>query len=428
MENRPNSLDLPAFKSFEGTLRVPGSKSISNRALLLSALAKGETRLHYLLQSDDTIHMGNALAQLGVDISFFENGTEAVIKGLGSSFVAQEGKFFLGNAGTAMRSLTAALCLGNGKFTLHGEPRMHERPIGDLIFALRSLGADIRCLENESYPPLEIHANGLKGSSVSVRGNISSQYLTALLLCAPYTENGLTITVEGELISKPYIALTLSMMKDFGITVKNNNFESFEIPKGVYIAPGDYEIEGDASSASYPLAAAAISHGKVRVEGVGENSIQGDIRFASVLEQMGAQITYGKNWVECKGYELNAIDMDLNHIPDAAMTIAVLALFAKGTTKIRGIASWKVKETDRLFALKTELQKLGAFVETDDDSITITPPAKLKSASIDTYNDHRMAMCFSLVSLGGTPITIMDPACVNKTYPSYFDDFMRLAK
>lgn len=428
MENRPHSLDLPVFKKFEGTVRVPGSKSISNRALLLAALAKGQTKLHYLLQSDDTIHMGNALKKLGIDITFQKNGTEAIVNGLGGNFITQDGDFFLGNAGTAMRSLTAALCLGNGTYTLHGEPRMHERPIGDLLSALRSLGANIRCTQNEGYPPLEINAKGLKGSTVSLRGNISSQYLTALLLCAPYTENGLTITVEGELISKPYIALTLSMMKDFGIEVKNNNFESFEIPKGTYTAIKDYDIEGDASSASYPLAAAAISKGAVRVEGVGKKSIQGDIRFTEVLEVFGAEIQFSDNWIECRGKKLKAIDMDLNHIPDAAMTAAILALFAEGTTRIRGIASWKVKETDRLTAIKNELTKLGAIVSTDNDSITITPPEKLTPATIETYNDHRMAMCFSLVSLGNTPITILDPACVNKTYPNYFEDFLRLAQ
>lgn len=428
MENRPVSLDIPALKSFEGCIRVPGSKSISNRALLLSALAQGDTRLHYLLQSDDTLHLGNALKQLGIDITFEKNGTEAIVKGLGGTFPNSQGDFFLGNAGTAMRSLTAALSLGHGNYTLHGEPRMHERPIGDLISALRTLGAEITCTQNEGFPPLEIKANGLHGKSVTVRGNISSQYLTALLLCAPYTEHGLTITVEGELISKPYIALTIAMMKDFGIVVKNNHFESFEIPKGTYIAPGDYDIEGDASSATYPLAAAAISRSKIRVEGVGSKSIQGDIRFTEVLEAMGAKIHFAEKWVECVGKELKGVDLDLNHIPDAAMTVAPLALFAKGTTKIRGIASWKVKETDRLAAISTELRKLGAIVETDEDSITITPPEKINSASIDTYNDHRMAMCFSLVALGGIPITIMDPACVNKTYPSYFDDFFRLAK
>lgn len=433
MKDRPAFLQLPAFSKFEGTLRVPGSKSISNRALLLAALADGETRIHHLLASDDTRYMGKALQGLGIKIDFSENDSEAVVQGIGKTFAEaafpiKNGEFFLGNAGTAMRSLTAALCLGEGEYTLTGEPRMYERPINDLIVALRSLGADIECMKTEGYPPLKIKAKELHGNEVSVRGNISSQYLTALLLCAPYAKNGLTIRVEGELISKPYIALTIAMMHSFGVDVANENFEVFRVPNAVYKAPGDYEVEGDASSASYPLAAAAISGCEVTVEGVFKESIQGDIRFTEVLSAMGAEISFGKLSTTCKGAPLKAVDLDLNHIPDAAMTVAVLALFAKGTTRIRGIASWKVKETDRLAALTNELRKTGATVESDDDSITITPPAKLQPAEIETYNDHRMAMCFSLVSLGGIPMKILDPACVNKTYPTYFDDFLAHAK
>lgn len=433
MIDRPAFLDLPAFSSFEGTLRVPGSKSISNRALLLAALADGETRIHHLLASDDTRHMGKALQGLGIDIAFSENDSEAIVKGIGKTFAKESfpnktGEFFLGNAGTAMRSLTAALCLGEGEYTLTGEPRMYERPIKDLITALRTLGADIECLKAEGYPPLKIKAKGFTANEVSVRGNISSQYLTALLLCAPYAKNGLTIHVEGELISKPYIALTIAMMHSFGVDVENNDFKDFKVPSAIYKAPGDYEVEGDASSASYPLAAAAISGGTVTVDGVFKESIQGDIRFTEVLSAMGAEISFHGLSTICKGAPLKAVDLDLNHIPDAAMTVAVLALFAKGTTRIRGIASWKVKETDRLTAIANELRKVGATVESDDDSITITPPEKLQSAEIETYNDHRMAMCFSLISLGGIPMRILDPACVNKTYPTYFEDFLKIAK
>ncbi len=430
MDNRPPFLEVPAFSKFEGTLRVPGSKSISNRALLLAALARGETTLLHLLSSDDTFHMLRALEQSGVQITTSEANHQTIISGQGSPFQTTTGEFFLGNAGTATRTLTAALCLGKGEFTLRGEPRMYERPIGDLLKALRALGAQIDCLANEGFLPIHIHAQGLSKNSVSVRGNISSQYLTALLLCAPYTQNGLSIHVEGELISKPYIELTLQMMRTFGIEVQNENFENFYVQKGIYQSPGIYEIEGDASSASYALAAAAITGGKIRIDGVGKSSIQGDIRFADVLTQMGAHVEFGSNWVECCGLSkpLQNIDLNLNAIPDAAMTVAVLALFAKGTSRIRGIASWKVKETDRLSAMANELRKTGAQVETSDDSITITPPEHIQSATFETYNDHRMAMCFSLVSLANVPITIVDPACVNKTYPNYFDDFLRLAK
>lgn len=428
MENALPSLKLPAFKTFEGALRVPGSKSISNRALLMAALANGTTKIRHLLDSDDTQHMFRALEGLGIEIFANDSRTETTVKGEAGPFKAGYGTFFLGNAGTAMRSLTAALCLGHGEFELLGEQRMYERPIGDLLAALRTLGAKIDCEKGEGFPPLKIHASGLEGNTVSVRGNISSQYLTALLLCAPYTKSGLLIKVEGELISKPYIELTLAMMRDFGVEVERRGFSEFAVPKGVYQSPDVYEVEGDASSASYPLAGAAISGGKVVVEGLGKGSIQGDICFAEVLEKMGAKVSYGKDWISCEGGRLTAIDLNLNHIPDAAMTVAVLALFAKGTSRISGIKSWKVKETDRLAAIKTELQKTGAIVTTTEDSIEITPPSKLRSATIETYNDHRMAMCFSLLALGGVPVEILDPACVNKTYPSYFEDFLRLAK
>jgi 3-phosphoshikimate 1-carboxyvinyltransferase len=330
-----------------------------------------------------------------------------------------------------MRSLCAALALGSGVFHLSGEERMKERPIRDLVDALRSLGADISYMETDGFPPVCINAHGLKGGSVSVRGNISSQYLTALLICAPYAESPLHIHVEGELISAPYILLTLNVMKHFGIEVKHADLMDFYVPKGVYKTPGDYMVEGDASSASYPLAAAAIAGGKVRVLGVGTDCRQGDIAFVEVLKKMGATVTMGPDWVECTGPqgklkslgEFNAVE-----IPDAAMTVAVLALFADAPMTISGIASWRVKETDRIAAMAAELRKVGAEVRETTDSITIYPPEKLQPATIETYNDHRMAMCFSLVALGGVPVKIMDPACINKTYPKYFDDFLRIAK
>ena len=437
---RPSNIQIPALKSYNGELRVPGSKSITNRVLLVSALAAGTTRLHNLLKSDDTSYMGEALKSLGVHVEMSEDFTEAVIEGCGAPIDAQtvlleDGKNFaglyLGNAGTAMRSRCAALALGHGVFHLSGEERMKERPIRDLVDALRSLGADISYLETEGFPPVCINAHGLKGGSVSVRGNISSQYLTALLICAPYAESPLHIHVEGELISAPYILLTLDVMKHFGIEVKHADLMDFYVPKGVYKTPGDYMVEGDASSASYPLAAAAIAGGKVRVLGVGTDCRQGDIAFVDVLKKMGAAVTMGPDWVECTGPqgklkslgEFNAVE-----IPDAAMTVAVLALFADAPMTISGIASWRVKETDRIAAMAAELRKVGAEVRETTDSITIFPPENLQPATIETYNDHRMAMCFSLVALGGVPIKIMDPACINKTYPKYFDDFLRIAK
>lgn len=428
---------LPAFKSFEGTIQLPGSKSITNRAFLISALANGKTRLHNLLKSDDTRYMGEALQKLGVEIQFSDDFSEAVVCGNAGPVDApatQSGapvELFLGNAGTAMRSLTAALTLGYGEFVLRGEERMRERPILDLVEALQSLGADVSYEETEGYPPVRIKADGLKGGFVSVRGNISSQYLTALLICAPYCREPLHIHVEGELISAPYVLLTLDVMKRFGVEVKHEGLSDFYVPKRVYQSPGDYTVEGDASSASYPLAAAAISGGSVKVLGMGSESIQGDLAFVHVLERMGVQVKLGPDWVECTGPkgklkslgEFNAVE-----IPDAAMTLAVLALFADGPMTISGIASWRVKETDRIAAMAAELRKVGAEVRESMDSITVTPPKDLQSASIETYNDHRMAMCFSLVSLGGVSIKILDPACVNKTYPSFFEDFKRFAK
>jgi 3-phosphoshikimate 1-carboxyvinyltransferase len=430
---RPSFIQIPALSSFEGEIRLPGSKSITNRAFLIAALAEGTTRLHNLLRSDDTCYMGEALQKLGVGIEFSEDFTDAVVHGNGGAISAPDGaptELFLGNAGTAMRSLTAALSLGKGEFHLRGEERMSERPIRDLIDALRSIGANIDYEESEGYPPVCIKADGLEGGEVSVRGNISSQYLTALLICAPYCRAPLHIHVEGELISVPYVRMTLDIMSCFGIDVRHEGMTDFYVPQGVYKAVGDFSVEGDASSASYPLAAAAIAKGKVKVLGVGEHSSQGDVAFAEVLRKMGAKVTIGPDWIECDGTgcTLHGIDLDLNDIPDAAMTVSVLALFADGPSRISGIASWRVKETDRIAAMTAELRKVGADVRETNDSITIVPPEQLQAATIETYNDHRMAMCFSLVALGGVPIKILDPACVNKTYPQFFEDFNRLAK
>ncbi|NLO23990.1 MAG: 3-phosphoshikimate 1-carboxyvinyltransferase [Fibrobacter sp.] len=425
-----SSLVLPAFSDFSGVLKLPGSKSLSNRALLLAALAKGETKLYNLLKSDDTRYMCTALKNLNYNILCMEEINEFVVQGSAGPVQASAADLYLGNAGTAIRSLCAALTLGHGEFRLSGEERMTERPIKDLVNALVDLGANIQYEVSEGYPPIIIRANGLRGGTVKLRGDISSQFLTALLISGPYAQNPLHIVMESELISKPYIDLTIDIMAQFGVEVEHHDYREFIVPKGVYVSPQQFYVEGDASSASYPLAGAAITGGTVRVEGVGARSKQGDVQFAEVLQKMGATIKMGEDWIECTGPKgpLKAVDLDLNHIPDAAMTVAVLALFADGVSTIRNIGSWRVKETDRIAALSAELQKVGATVYSDIDSIQVTPPQKLKEASIETYNDHRIAMCFSLVSLGGVSIKILDPSCVNKTYPQYFQDFLKLAK
>ncbi|MBN3218044.1 3-phosphoshikimate 1-carboxyvinyltransferase [Pectobacterium polaris] len=424
------SLTLQPIKLINGTLNLPGSKSVSNRALLLAALAEGKTRLTNLLDSDDVRHMLTALTALGVEYHLSSDRTVCEITGLGGAFTASQPlELFLGNAGTAMRPLAAALCLTDGDIVLTGEPRMKERPIGHLVDALRQGGAKIDYLEQENYPPLRLHG-GFQGGEISVDGSVSSQFLTALLMTAPLAAQDTQISIQGDLVSKPYIDITLHMMKAFGIEVRHENYQRFFVAgRQQYRSPGDYLVEGDASSASYFLAAAAIKGGVVRVTGVGRNSVQGDIRFADVLEKMGATVRWGEDYIECERGELHAIDMDMNHIPDAAMTIATAALFAQGgTTTLRNIYNWRVKETDRLAAMAIELRKVGAEVEEGNDYIRITPPTKLKAAEIGTYNDHRMAMCFSLVALSDTPVTILDPKCTAKTFPDYFEQLARLSE
>lgn len=413
---------LNPIQSISGTIQLPGSKSLSNRLLLLATLAKGRTLVSNLLDSDDVHHMRSALTQLGVQL--IEDTQGLWVHGLDGQIPAGSFEFFLGNAGTAMRPLTAALCLGNGEYTLTGEPRMEERPIGDLVDALRQVGAQITYLKNENYPPLKISGTGLNGGRVKIRGNISSQYLTALLMAAPYANSPMIIEIEGELVSKPYIHITLDAMAKFGVIVENRNWQEFHVPQAQYISPGEAFVEGDASSASYFLAAAAIA-GECTVVGAGSASVQGDVQFAHVLEQMGAIVEWSPNCITVRKPVggLNGVDVDLNHIPDAAMTIATAALFAKGKTAIRNVYNWRVKETDRLSAMATELRKVGAEVVEGEDFIEITPPAQLTHAEIATYNDHRMAMCFSLVALSSTPVTILDPKCTAKTFPDYFEKF-----
>ncbi|MCO4093657.1 MAG: bifunctional 3-phosphoshikimate 1-carboxyvinyltransferase/cytidylate kinase [Acidovorax sp.] len=447
-------LDLPALETACGEVHLPGSKSISNRVLLLAALSHGTTTVHDLLASDDTRVMLDGLRQIGCTVD--ERGSTVLIKGLGGGQPAAPAKLFMGNAGTAMRPLTAALALLGGEYELSGVPRMHERPIGDLVDALRQLGCQIDYLGNDGYPPLRIaHADGvpalLLDAPIRVRGDVSSQFLTALLMALPLAagQRAIEIEVVGELISKPYIAITLQLLERFGIRVAHDNWQRFSIPAGSrYQSPGDIHVEADASSASYFIALGAITdgtyagndlksaHGEqsggITVRGVGLDSIQGDIRFVDAARAMGAVVTGGPNWLNIRrgepgaGWPLKAIDLDCNHIPDAAMTLAVMALYAEGTTTLRNIASWRVKETDRIAAMATELRKLGATVEEGADYIRVTPPASpqdWKPASIHTYDDHRVAMCFSLAAFNPArlPVRIEDPKCVAKTFPEYFE-------
>ncbi|HXX83031.1 MAG TPA: 3-phosphoshikimate 1-carboxyvinyltransferase [Casimicrobiaceae bacterium] len=423
-------LDLPPVARMAGSVRLPGSKSISNRTLLLAALCSGATEIIDLLDADDVERMLEALQTLGVSIERHGKSRAFRVHGVSGRFPVKRAALSLGNAGSAFRPLTAVLALGAGEYRLSGVPRMHERPIGDLVDALRQLGADIRYLGNAGYPPLAI---GVRGAStarrVTVRGDVSSQFVSALLMATPLAASGVEIDVVGELISKPYVEITLNLMRRFGVEVELIGAQRFRVPAGAaYVTPGRITVEGDASSASYFLAAGAIGGGPVRVEGVGRRSIQGDVRFADTLAAMGASISSGDDWLEARsGDRLKGIDADFNSMPDAAMTAAVVAVFAGGPTTLRNIGSWRVKETDRIAAMATELAKLGARVETAADWIRVTPPPALKPATIDTYDDHRMAMCFSLASLGGVPIRINDPQCVRKTYPDYFADFRRLA-
>ena len=430
-------LDLPPLMGASGAVTLPGSKSISNRVLLLSALCQGKTVVHDLLDSDDTRVMLDALRQLGCGVDV--QGTTVTINGLGGKRSSQAAiDFFMGNAGTAMRPLTAALAVMGGDFTLKGVPRMHERPIGDLVDALRELGCQIDYLGNAGFPPLRIGQPALKlDAPIPVRGDVSSQFLTALLMALPLAaqDRAITIEVVGELISKPYIEITLNLLARYGIAVQRQGWERFVIPEGSsYQSPGTIHVEADASSASYFIALGAIAQGSgIRVQGVGADSIQGDIRFMDAAAQMGAKITSGPNWlaIERGAWPLKGIDLDCNHIPDAAMTLAMMALYADGPTTLRNIASWRVKETDRIVAMATESRKLGAIVEEGPDWIRIhpVPVGHWQRANIHTYDDHRVAMCFSLAAFNAdrVPVRIEDPKCVAKTFPDYFEALFGLA-
>jgi 3-phosphoshikimate 1-carboxyvinyltransferase len=432
-------IDLPHVTHARGVVTLPGSKSISNRVLLLSALAAGSTRLDGLLQSDDTDVMLAALQQLGVKI--VTHASDSVTVTGVECFPVQDAALFMGNAGTAIRPLTAALAMMQGHYTLSGVARMHERPIGDLVEGLREMGAQISYTGQEGFPPLEIRPAQSLSEIVRVQGSVSSQFLTAVLMSAPLavarTGRALTIEVVGELISKPYIEITLNLMARFGVHVERQGWQQFVVQPGSrYQSPGQLFVEGDASSASYFLALGAIGGGPVRVEGVGSQSIQGDVAFADTLEAMGATVHRAADSITVQGVavasgeRLKAFDMDFNLIPDAAMTAAALALFADGPCTLRNIASWRVKETDRIHAMQTELRKLGAVVESGPDWLRVSPVEQgaWRSASIATYDDHRMAMCFSLAAFGSASVRIMDPGCVSKTFPTYFDVYASLLK
>ena len=436
-----SDITIGPFTRAQGSIVLPGSKSISNRALLLAALASGTTTLKNLLDADDTQVMRNALRQLGLSVKDQANHV-CVVEGCGGQFPVRNADLFVGNAGTAIRPLTAALAMQGGNYRLSGVARMHERPIRDLVDGLRQVGAKIEYELQEGYPPIKILAADIQIKDVvKVRGDVSSQFLTALLMALPLVATDpVRIEVIGELISRPYIDITLKLMARFGVNVACPDAQSFEIPAktsdAVYKSPGNLSVEGDASSASYFLALGALGAGPIRVLGVGKESIQGDVAFADALAQMGANISAGEDWIEVSGVKnsngrLNGITLDCTEIPDAAMTLAVAALFAEGKTRLNNIASWRVKETDRIAAMAKELKKVGAIVEEGADYIVVQAPASMSdwkspSEGIDTYDDHRMAMCFSLATLGPNALKINDPNCVAKTFPTYFAEFAKV--
>ena len=420
--SRPDSLILAPIKRISGRVDLPGSKSLSNRVLLLSMLAEGTTQIQNLLDSDDVRYMIGALEKLGITLQETREKNEISVEGCSGGIPNSDLELMLGNAGTAMRPLTAALTLGQGRYVLDGVPRMRERPIVDLVEGLQQLGAKVRLLNGPPGPPVEILAQGLPGGTARIKGSVSSQFLSAILMAAPGAQKDVTLEIDDTLVSVPYVEMTLALMERFGVHVENRDFQEFHIPgKQTYHSPGDFFVEGDASSASYFLAGAAITGGTVTVLGCGTESLQGDSKFAEVLEQMGAETQWQPHSVTVRGNTLKGVDLDMNRMPDAAMTLAVAALFAEGTTKIRNVYNWRLKETERMKAVTTELRKLGAEVEEGDDYLIIDPPDQIQSTEIETYDDHRMAMAFSLAACGAESVTILDPGCVSKTFPDYFE-------
>ena len=426
------TLDLAPIARTEGEVALPGSKSISNRTLLLSALARGTTVLEGLLDADDTAHMLEALRMLGVAID--RTGTTCVVHGAGGRFPNGTARLYLGNAGTAVRPLTAALAMQGGDYAIAGVPRMHERPIGDLVDALRHQACDIRYTGKDGYPPLAIGpAGGHAGGRLPIRGDVSSQFLSAVLMALPVARGAAktetTIALTTPLISRPYAEITLRLMRRFGVDVETPDAATFRLAATPgYASPGTFHVEGDASAASYFLAAGVIGGGPVRVTGVGRDSIQGDVAFADVLARQGADIRMGDDFIEARrGRPLAGGTIDCIAIPDAAMTLAITALFARAPTRLVNIGSWRVKETDRIAAMAAELAKLGATLAAGNDWLEVAPLAEFRHAGIDTYDDHRMAMCFALAAIGGAGVTINDPGCVRKTFPDYFGALARIA-
>ena len=421
-------ITLPKTSSIEGTVRLPGSKSISNRSLLLAALGEGQIKLDNILSSNDVDRMFEALQTLGIPCS--RNVEERTVELQGCAGPLPNGDFnlYLENAGTAVRSMTAAICASKGNYVIDGNARMRERPIKDLVDALLKLGIDISYEFPTDCPPLNIKANGIKGGTTSVNGSVSSQYITALLLAAPLAENDVIINIDGDLTSKPYVDMTMNLMRKFGVEVKNDSYQTFTVPAPQkYINPQEFTVEGDAGSASYFLGAAAIN-GHVKVYGCGKDSIQGEAGFAGVMGKMGADVTYGDNFIEVKSTgKLKGVDIDMNTMTDTGMTLAVVAMFAEGPTAIRNIANWQVKETERITAVATELRRAGATIEEGEDYLIVHPPQEIKHCEIETYDDHRMAMAMAILSLG-TDITILDPLCCKKTFPNYFDVREKLVK
>ena len=419
----------PIQHPLNATVRVPGSKSLTNRALLIVSLANGTTHLTNALFSDDSRYFSKALQTLGFDIQLDEASYSMKVTGLGGKIPAKKAELFIGNAGTAARFLSAFLTLGNGEYILDGEPRMHERPIGDLVDSLTQLGAVLEPVERSTLnvqrqicPPVKIVANGLPGGKTQIAGDVSSQFLSALLMVAPFAQNPIEITLSTDLNSKPYVDMTIAIMKDFGVEIERQAYERFTIHPSSFFPLSSYSIESDASAASYFFAAPAICGGTVRVENISRKSVQGDIAFLNILKQMGCQVIEGENFIEVTGAEsLIGVDVDMRDIPDTAQTLAAVAPFASSPTRIRGIASARVKETDRVYATCAELTRLGVRVEEHEDGMTIHPVEKMRSANIQTYNDHRMAMAFSLIGLRFDGVTIENPSCVSKTFPNFFE-------
>jgi 3-phosphoshikimate 1-carboxyvinyltransferase len=432
MNRSREALTLPPLAQAKGSVDLPGSKSISNRALLLGALADGATQLDALLDADDVARMREALAALGIDIAPGSGPRDVLVRGCNGRFPNRRASLFLGNAGTAVRPLTAALAIQGGDYEIRGVPRMHERPIADLVDPLVALGCDIRYLGNRGYPPLAIgEGRARAGAPVTVRGDVSSQFVTALLMALPLVQGSesasTTVRLSTPLVSRPYVLITTRLMERFGVRVATPDESTFVVPAGARYRAASFRVEGDASAASYFLAAGVLGGGPVRVQGAGRDSIQGDVAFADVLERLGAHIRFGDGWIEARRRDrIGGGTIDCTEIPDAAMTLAVVALFADAPTTLTGIASWRVKETDRIAAMAAELAKLGATVDAGPAHLHIVPPSRFRAATIDTYDDHRMAMCFSLAAFGGVEVTIRDPDCVAKTFPEYFAAFAQV--